>query len=532
MNFDKRIGSVWSVTSNTVVAVLDPNLDSEELETDSPYRIGQLGSYVTLPYDEDHYIVGLVTEMQKRAGSRDGVASDQLLLQVQLVGTVRYGRFERGLSVFPIVDAPVCMTDRDDLRAIFSSFRESDFSIGDISVIAGERQYIDPNKFFAKHLAILGSTGSGKSYAVSSILQKVERFENTHIVILDLHGEYGTAFAETGNVLKITELELPYWLMNFEEMQETFVDEEEPSAHNQVMILREAVVDSKKSKNPTLKEVLTVDTPLYFDFMDIRVRMQALDTERLLGGKEGPFYGQFTRFLVRLDSKLSDKRYEFMFKPKTYKTSDTLVSLLSKIFGLETGKQVTVIDLSGVPFDVINVLVSLLGRVIFDFNLWNPSRRDFPIMIVFEEAHNYLSSAPGSRHKAARKTVERISKEGRKYGVSCMVVSQRPAEISETILAQCNNFVTLRLINPNDQNYVRRLVPEALANLIDILPTLRQGEAFVLGDAVALPVRVLLDPPYPEPSGADIKFFDKWKQCDQPTNVQEVVDRWWKQIRT
>jgi len=191
-----------------------------------------------------------------------------------------------------------------------------------------------------------------------------------------------------------------------------------------------------------------------------------------------------------------------------------------------------VIDLSGVPFDVVNILVSLLGRVIFDFNLWNPARRDFPVLIVFEEAHNYLSGDLTSRHRAARKTVEKIAKEGRKYGVSCMIVSQRPAEISETIIAQCNNFVTLRLMNPNDQDYVRRLVPEALSNLIDILPTLRQGEAFVLGDAVALPVRVMIDPPSPEPSGADINFFEKWKYCEQETVVKDVVERWWKQIRT
>jgi hypothetical protein len=535
MNIDKRIGKVCSVTSARVVAVLDSDVQIDEPGEDSPYRIGQLGSYVTLPQDEDQYAVGMITEMRRSTVGgdfKDGAGADQRILEIQLVGTVRFGRFERGVSIFPTVDGPVCTTDREDLRTIFSTYRDADFSIGEISIIEGERQYVDPNKMFSKHVAVFGSTGSGKSYSVASILQKVDRYENTHVIILDLHGEYISAFSETGNLIKITELELPYWLMNFEEMQETFVDEEEPSVHNQVMIMKEAVVDSKKAKNPTLKEVLTVDTPVYFDFMDVRVRMQALDTERLLGGREGPFYGQFTRFLVRLDGKLNDKRYEFIFKPKTYRTSETLTNLLSKIFGFDTGKHITVIDLSGVPFDVVNILVSLLGRVIFDFNLWNPARRDFPVLIVFEEAHNYLSGDLTSRHRAARKTVEKIAKEGRKYGVSCMIVSQRPAEISETIIAQCNNFVTLRLMNPNDQDYVRRLVPEALSNLIDILPTLRQGEAFVLGDAVALPVRVMIDPPSPEPSGADINFFEKWKYCEQETVVKDVVERWWKQIRT
>jgi DNA helicase HerA-like ATPase len=297
-----------------------------------------------------------------------------------------------------------------------------------------------------------------------------------------------------------------------------------------MMVMKEAILDAKRGKNLALKDYLTIDTPLYFDFLDVSARMKSLDTERTLGGKEGPFYGQFTRFLVRLESKLTDKRYEFMFRPKTFRSSDTFAGLLTKIFGMESGKRVTVLDLSRVPFDVINVLVSLLGRIIFDFNLWNKSRQDFPILIVFEEAHMYLSMT--SRSKAARKTVERIAKEGRKYGVSSMIVSQRPAEISETITSQCNNFIAMRLLNPNDQAYVRKLVPDTLTNLIDILPTLQQGEAFIIGDAVAIPTRVMIDMPNPQPASGDIKFYEKWQKREAQTNVDDVVSNWWRQIRT
>lgn len=425
---------------------------------------------------------------------------------------------------------PVLLPETDDLKKIFSVYREKDYSPGQISILEGERMFLDPNKFFSKHIALFGSTGSGKSFTASSILQKVNKFDNTHVILLDLHGEYEPAFKDTGNIMRITELELPYWLMNFDELAETFVDENDASASNQMMILKEAVLDSKRGKNHALREFLTIDTPVYFDFLEVSARVRSLDTERTLGGKEGPFYGQFTRFLVRLESKLTDKRYEFLFKPQQYKTSETLVPLLQKIFGLDTGKQVTVIDLSRVPFDVINVLVSLLGRVIFDFNLWNKARQDFPVLVVFEEAHTYLS--PTGRSSAARKTVERIAKEGRKYGVSSMIVSQRPSEISETITAQCNNFIAMRLLNPHDQNYVRKLVPDSLANVIDVLPTLRQGEAFFIGDAVPVPVRVLIDMPSPEPAGADIKFYERWKKKNSETVVTEVVNNWWKQIRT
>jgi DNA helicase HerA-like ATPase len=164
----------------------------------------------------------------------------------------------------------------------------------------------------------------------------------------------------------------------------------------------------------------------------------------------------------------------------------------------------------------------------FDFNFWNPNRSELPILLVFEEAHNYLSvSAEGS--VAARKTVERIAKEGRKYGVSCMIVSQRPAEISETILAQCSNFILLRLLNPNDQAYVRRLVPESFSGLDSTIALLRQGEAIIIGDSIPMPQRVHIDMPDPTPMSSDVLFYDKWKKSDKKTDPHEVLERWWNQ---
>jgi DNA helicase HerA-like ATPase len=273
---------------------------------------------------------------------------------------------------------------------------------------------------------------------------------------------------------------------------------------------------------------------VYFDLSEVRAKIQYLDTEKISGlgtaAKEGPFYAKFSRFLVRLDSRLNDPRYAFMFKPKTYVQSSSFKDLLSTMFSSSEHEQITIMDLSGVPFDIVNTIVSLLARLAFDFNFWNASRRDFPILLVFEEAHNYLPSGQAGSG-AARRTVERIAKEGRKYGVSCMIVSQRPAEVSETIISQCNNFVILRLTNPVDQGYVRKLMSDTFAGLIDTLPALRQGEALIVGEAIPMPLRVQIDFPDPEPSSADIKFFDKWKQSDVKTDIPEVVDRWWKQIR-
>jgi DNA helicase HerA-like ATPase len=200
------------------------------------------------------------------------------------------------------------------------------------------------------------------------------------------------------------------------------------------------------------------------------------------------------------------------------------------MFGSNEASKITIMDMSGVPFDIVNTVVSLMARLAFDFNFWNINRRECPILLVFEEAHNYLSTTTEGT-QSARRTVERIAKEGRKYGVSCMIVSQRPSDISETILSQCNNYVVMRLTNPIDQNYVCRLVADTYPGLESLLPSLRQGEGLFVGDAVPMPLRIQMDLPDPEPASADIQFFDKWKRKNEPTNVSEIVRRWWHQER-
>jgi uncharacterized protein len=540
---EKHIGIVSAITNLRAVIRLDESISSmARVLGEKKYQIGQIASFVVIPVGEIN-IMAMVTEMRVIRPSQPGgsAAIDVMALpkemEVQLIGSVVGTRFEKGIAAFPALGTDVFMTDDEDMSRLFASFAQFGFAIGDISGYAGERQYLDPNKFFGKHIALLGSTGSGKSTAVASILQKVQMFSNTHVIILDIHNEYSAAFHDFGNLINITDLELPYWFMNFEEMRETFIDESEQSAQSQMMLLKDLVLNSKKAHSPELQEQLTIDTPVYYDLNEVRAKFQFYDTERISGysggqSREGPFYGQFTRFLVRLDSRMSDKRYEFMFKPRKHTDSTAIKDIITRIFGLDIKRQVTVIDLSGVPFDIVNVIVSLLARTVFDFNFWNKAKSEFPVLLVFEEAHNYLPQIPTPNNRAARRTVERIAKEGRKYGVSCMIVSQRPSDVSETILSQCNNFVTLRLTNPNDQNYVKKLVPDSFGNMLEFLPSLRQGEALVIGDATALPLRVLIDFPAPPPNSADILFYDKWIGGDQKTVVSDVVDRWWRQDRT
>ena len=519
----KRIGVIRKVTTSTATVTLDQHLSGLSLQLNGKaYPIGQIGSYVLIPVGRQ-VLLGMVSEFKKFEYGQNGKTNSHYEMMISLIGSVKNGIFERGVSTFPTAETPVFLLEEKDLAVAFSVFQKFGFSTGRLSLFENERAYLDPNRFFGKHLAVIGASGSGKSCSVASILQKVVNNPATKVIILDIHNEYHNAFPKNSQYLNLTELELPFWLMTFQEMTEVFVDPADEHAAIHITILKELVFQAKRLQNPELKNILTIDTPVYYDFAKVRSKIEHLENE-----KDGPFYGKFARFLVQLDTKLNDPRYDFMFKPRLYIHSESFAELLTQMFASNGESKITIMDMSGVPFDIVNTVVSLMARLAFDFNFWNINRRECPILLVFEEAHNYLSlNAEGTQ--AARRTVERIAKEGRKYGVSCMIVSQRPSDISETILSQCNNFVVMRLTNPADQNYVCRLVADTFPGLEILLPSLRQGEALFVGDAVPMPSRVQIDLPNPEPASADIKFFDKWKIKNVSTNVSEIVRRWWHQ---
>jgi hypothetical protein len=244
-------------------------------------------------------------------------------------------------------------------------------------------------------------------------------------------------------------------------------------------------------------------------------------------------FGAFDEFLVRFQSMYNDSRYDFLLRPKRRVKSLDLEDLLRDFIGLgEPKRQITVIDLSPVPADVRPTVSAQIGRLAFEFNYWNPRRRDFPILLVCEEAHQYIPSEVGDhQHAGSRREMERIAKEGRKYGVGLCVVSQRPTELSETVLSQCSNFICLRTTNPQDQDYVRKLMPEGEQDLADVLTTLRRGEALAVGEAIPLPTRFNLYPPDPAPASGDAPVAEAWRSGPDDLNVADIVERWWKQKR-
>jgi hypothetical protein len=517
---------------------------------DEDILVGRLGSYVRIVQGAIN-VVAMVTRMseKEKLAAISGAAEDSAptaealaLRTIQLVpiGCIGSdGTFERGISVYPTTGAEVHAIASAQLDDMFRSFREKKYDIGAVSSSPKTRVYLDPSPLFGRHCAILGQTGAGKSWTVASLLQKaVLIMPRAHIVLLDLHGEYRKAFrGPSVRVINATEMELPYWLMTYEELCDLLIDRTEYSAHNQIAVFKDALNAEKSAEGKRLGlPRTTLDTPVFFSLDNLRGVVEQANglvkspsTGKLV---QGPLTGAFDNFLMRLDSRMNDIRYDFLLKPHRRVNSESLESLLRDFIGLGEAKvPITVIDLSPVPFDVRPTVTAQIGRLAFEFNYWNPKYEEFPILLVCEEAHAYITRESRTQYEGARKSMERIAKEGRKYGVGLTVVSQRPHEVSETVLSQCGTFICLRITNPDDQEYVRKLVPEAERDLVNILAGMRRGEALVLGEAAPMPTRVQIDVPAPTPRSNDVDFFKYWTEGPEDLDVGAIVDRWRKQSR-
>lgn len=553
------IGRVIDVQGNMLTATLVEE-DQERVPTvtigDEDILVGQLGAYVAIRQGEVRLLalISRMTEQEKLGPLAPGetgpdaarIPFAQRVVQLVPVGTLSSdGQFERGVSTYPTTGAEVHAVGLEDVAKMFSKYRAKGYEVGTLSSHPALGVCLDPSSLFARHFAILGQTGAGKSWTVATLVQRaVATMPSAHIIILDLHGEYcwtaddGTrhsAFEDSiFRYVDARELEIPYWLMTYAELCDLLIDHTEREAANQTAFFRDTVLDLRQSeKLPLGLPRVTVDTPVFFSLGELVKRMETKNTERVDGGKkQGPMYGRFTPFLMRLQSRLNDVRYDFLLKPKVRCSSDALAGLLRDFVGLgERKRPVTVIDLSSVPFDVRPTVSAQIGRLAFEFNYWNPRFREFPILLICEEAHAYIPRDTVSQFAGSRKSMERIAKEGRKYGVGLGVVSQRPHEVSETVLAQCGTFLCLRLTNPDDQSYVRKLVPEAERDLVDILAGLGRGEAMVLGEGVPLPTRLRFHRPDPAPSSDDVDFYEKWKSGPEDPDVDAIVDRWRRQER-
>ncbi len=556
------IGYVVDVQGNLLTASLVED-DQGRAPTitigDEDILVGQLGSYVAIRQN-DVNIIAVVTRMTEQealaAPTIETPGEDTARLpfakrtaRLTPIGAIKAaGDFYRGVGRYPTTGAEVHALGTSDIAKMFERFQSKGFSVGTVATHPSLRVCLDPSNLFGRHFAILGQTGSGKSWTVASLVQRtVAVMSRAHIIILDLHGEYcwkredgkrHYAFADTiVRHVDAREMEIPYWLMTYAELCDLLIDHTDFSAHNQTAVFREVLGSLRLAEGKKLGLVrTTMDTPIHFNLMALRDAVESKNglVQSESTGKmiKGSLTGAFDNFLMRLDSKLNDMRYDFLLKPRTRKDSDSLSSLLRDFVGLGTPKSaVTVIDLSAVPFDVRPTVAAQIGRLAFEFNYWNPSYREFPILLICEEAHAYIPRASESQFAGSRKSMERIAKEGRKYGVGLAVVSQRPHEVSETVLAQCGTFICLRITNPDDQGYVRSLVPESEGDLVSVLAGLGRGEALILGEAVPLPTRLQFDRPDPTPNSDDIDFYSKWKDGPEDLDIDSIVKRWRNQER-
>lgn len=455
------------------------------------------------------------------------------------------GSFTRGVSLFPALGAGVHQVDSASLQAMFDSFRRFGLSLGKHSEFQDLDVYFDPTPLFSRHLAILGQSGAGKSWSVTSILQQTVRaMPRAHMVVLDIHGEYGwrdengelhSAFPENmARHVDARALEIPYWLLTFSEMIDLLIDRTDPNASLQMAFMREVLFTLRKKSNTDLGiDSLSVDSPVYFNIKEMYLQFKKANEQQMDFGKSrGPLFGAFDEFMVRFQAMYNDSRYGFLFKPKKRTESSQLESLLRDFVGLgEPKRPISVIDLSFVPHDVRPTITAQIARLAFEFNYWNPKRHEFPLVLVCEEAHQYIPRDTEQQHAATRREVERIAKEGRKYGVGLCVVSQRPLELSETVLAQCSNFICLRISNPDDQDYIRRLMPEGEQDLTETLASLRRGEALAVGESIPLPTRMRIHRPDPPPASQDAPVNEAWRDGPEDLDIADIVQRWWRQKR-
>lgn len=586
---EQGIGEVRSVeTARITVRVTD----GQRLQK---ARVGRL---VAIQSMGDEWLIGIIERVWRHPVelptlSEAEIPEDQeVILQeengvaISLVGTYRArdgqkrDTFSRAVFALPEINRPVFPIEEkslEDFMGILSASSKAEaaapLKVGTYTLDGKATAYIDGDKLFQRHAALLGSTGSGKSFTVASILEQSAQLPHANMIVLDLHGEYSSMkFASHYRIAGISDLKdtregaifLPFWLLTYDEMQSVFVDRSGDNAPNQALALMDSVIEMKRGAIEGLKRVdlldgFTVDTPVPYSLSEL---VQSLDSkneevnptgeEYVSGAKKGqpktekgPLNGKLSRFLIRLKTKMNDRRYAFMYQaPAEYESYEALHALAKKLLGTGNAKDgvnpgIKIIDFSEVPSDILPVVVGLVARLVYQVQFWSdpgPAGDErHPVVIVCDEAHLYLPSSAASTGPLERRALEnfeRIAKEGRKYGVGLLVVSQRPSDVSTTILSQCSNIISLRLSNKTDQGVVKQLLPESLEGLMEVLPTLDVGEAVVVGDATLLPTRIRMNKPFHEPRSATIAFWSRWAKPKKEVDLVAAVENMRRQSRT
>lgn len=480
-----------------------------------------IGDLVVIP-TAGFKILGAVHALRK--GRR---TDDRPVIDIQLLGEIPPdgAGFRRGVSTYPQLESLIHQASAADVALVYARPEVASVPIGSLRHDAGITAHLAVDGLLGKHFAILGSTGSGKSCAVTVILSALlDRHPQAHILLIDPHDEYMAALGDRAQRLDPASLELPYWIMTFDELATILAPNGDDRGYAEAAILRDAVRRAKIAAAGDEARV-TVDTPLPYRLSDLeRIIEEAMGA---LTKPEGA--APFRHLLARLRTVRADPRYAFMFGALHLR--DTMATVLRRLFRIPTeGRPVTLVDISAVPMDIVDVVVSLLCRLVFEFGLWSQRDAMIPLLVVCEEAHRYVPSDGAPAFEPSRRAIARIAKEGRKYGISLCLVSQRPAELSATSLSQCGTVIALRMSNDRDQAFVRNVLPDGSDWMISALPALGTGEGLVFGEGVSVPMRVRFTelPVERQPASQSPAFSRIWSDTERSDEgvVEQTVARW------
>jgi DNA helicase HerA-like ATPase len=463
---------------------------------------------------------------------------ERRLVEIQLVGEIvapQNGdpvRFQRGVSAYPGLGAQIHAATAAELRMVYARPEAASVAIGMIHQDSDLPAYIMTDETLGKHFAVLGTTGSGKSCATALILRAIlSEHPCGHVVMIDPHNEYWSAFGDAAEVIRPDTLDLPYWLLDFEETAAVMVSQSSDSAESEATILKGAIVEAKRkfAGMDTATDHFTVDTVVPYRIGDL---VKLIDNA--MGELDKPDSTiPYRRLMARIEALRADRRLDFMFGAAF--VQDNMVEILARLLRIPTyGKPITILDISGLPAEIVDVVVSLLCRTLFDFAVWTPREQARPVLLVCEEAHRYAPEGETEGFVPTKRALARIAKEGRKYGIGLCLVSQRPSELSTAILSQCNTLFAMRMSNDRDYAFVKRAMPESAHGLLGALPALRTQEAIAVGEGVSVPMRLRFDNmDDPErPMSGTARFARLWvEETADEELVAETIHRWRNQIR-
>jgi len=532
---DRSIGRIVSVTGSKAIVLLDSPKEGQV----RPVR-PDMGTLLAID-TANTIVLAIVSALSVPVPAHREDEGEIWIAELGLVGELwpdtngQANVFARGVTAYPSLGNRVRVASKAELAAAFWGEPGHSVRVGSIRQDSTIPAMIRVDELLGKHVAILGTTGTGKSCTTALILRSIlEQNPAAHIVLLDPHNEYATAFSEWAEVISPRNMQLPFWLLNFEEVVEVLISD--PSRKTEIEILQELIPIAKARysagrarDNQVMRRSIipeqarfTVDTPVPYRISDltglIDERMGKLENKRDLS--------PYRNLRARIDAISQDGRYAFMFGSLT--VYDGMTQVLSRLFRVPVNnKPITIVELTGLPTEIINVVVSVLARMTFDFAHWSEGK--VPVTLVCEEAHRYVPASDHLGFEPCKRAIARIAKEGRKYGVALCIVSQRPAEVDATILSQCNTVFALRMSNDRDQEIVHSAISDTGSGLLEFLPSLGQREALAFGDGVALPVRIKFDalPAHCLPRSTTARFTEHWqKSVGDDGFLEQVVERW------